>query len=149
LAYGNNNNNKKSTPPTPTSSYEYGPPPSLNGDMTALGTTTSTGIETPISDMYSAAPISKKRRRMPARGIPDGGGLPVNGSTKIADIPREWRPAQQQRQMPEWMQHIRNRRGGDYGERSGSGAGWFAGARPRRRRTTTGRVSSEYGNQNW
>jgi hypothetical protein len=42
--YGNNN--KKSTPPTPASSYGEGPPPSLNGDMSALGfTSASTGID--------------------------------------------------------------------------------------------------------
>lgn len=58
----------------------------------------------------------------------------------------------------ERMRHARNRRGGDYGERSGRSTHlpWFVGAGPgairsgpRRRRTTTGQVSSEYGNQNW
>lgn len=64
MAYGNNNNNKKSTPPTPVSSYEYGPPPSLNGDMSALGATASTGID-PQFVSFGPPPTAVKVRNLP------------------------------------------------------------------------------------
>ena len=185
MAYGNGNNKKNGNTPK---AYN-----GLNGDMSALGATTSTGIETPMSDFLASGPPIQPMEQMKPRPMnlptPSIGQKIAQGESKILDegppsgiVPmginedvsalgftaqsgidpsftslpegpgRRERTVgpQAKRPMPEWMKHQRNRRGGDYGERSGSGisAGWFAGGGPRKRRNTTGRVSSEFGT-NW